>query len=380
MTTTSPATADTAPPTPGRGPSWHGIRTVMTLDLRQRVRSTRWQVALAVWFVIVGVITWLVTAAAGWVTDDGGFTEAQEAAGRTVFGLILMFVLLLGLLITPTMSASSINGDRQNGTLAILQATTLSSWDLTLGKLLAAWATSLAFLAISLPFLAFGLSRGGTGVGAGVVAIGIVALILLVVCGIGLGCSALTSRPAGSAVLTYLIVAGLTIGTPIAFGLSAVFVGGEEEVQVRDFPEEFWETHDWAEGDPTADDLEQCVWRTETQHVQHFERTAWLLGLNPFVIVADAATIGQSVSSAADDPMSGLSFLVRSAQQPPQTEFDYCEGYGALYYEPEEIDPGAPIWPWGMAALLVLGAGGTWTAQRRLRTPAGVLPKGVRIA
>lgn len=67
MTTTSPATAGTpsTPPPPGRGPSGHGIRTVTALDLRQRVRSTRWQAALAVWFVIVGVITWLVTAAAG---------------------------------------------------------------------------------------------------------------------------------------------------------------------------------------------------------------------------------------------------------------------------------------------------------------------------
>ena len=37
--------------------SWAGVRTVAVLELRQRVRSTRWVVALVVWFVVVGAIT-----------------------------------------------------------------------------------------------------------------------------------------------------------------------------------------------------------------------------------------------------------------------------------------------------------------------------------
>jgi ABC-2 type transport system permease protein len=40
----------------------------------------------------------------------------------------------------------------------------------------------------------------------------------------------------------------------------------------------------------------------------------------------------------------------------------------------------APVWPIGLAFLLVLGAGSAGVAARRLRTPIRRLPNGTRIA
>ena len=40
----------------------------------------------------------------------------------------------------------------------------------------------------------------------------------------------------------------------------------------------------------------------------------------------------------------------------------------------------APVWPYGLAFLLVAGAGATALAGRRLRTPIRRLPNGTRIA
>ena len=51
--------------------TWHGVRTVAALELRERVRSTRWIVALVVWFVVVGAITALTTGALGALAGTG---------------------------------------------------------------------------------------------------------------------------------------------------------------------------------------------------------------------------------------------------------------------------------------------------------------------
>jgi len=39
-----------------------------------------------------------------------------------------------------------------------------------------------------------------------------------------------------------------------------------------------------------------------------------------------------------------------------------------------------PIWPWGLAGNLLLGAGGVVVAVRRLRIPQRTLPRGTRVA
>ena len=115
------ADADVPPPVPsGRrsgtwGLTWHGVRTVAALELRQRVRSTRWIVALVVWFVVVGGITALVTGALGALDEDA------QNNGAIVFGAVTFLVLGLGLLVTPTLTSTAVNGDRAAGTLATLQ-------------------------------------------------------------------------------------------------------------------------------------------------------------------------------------------------------------------------------------------------------------------
>lgn len=43
--------------------TWHGVSTVARLELIQRLRSSRWKIVLALWFVGVGVICLLITTA-----------------------------------------------------------------------------------------------------------------------------------------------------------------------------------------------------------------------------------------------------------------------------------------------------------------------------
>lgn len=359
----SPALASavsSAPAIPRSGrPTWWGVRTVATLEARQRLRSTRWKIALGVWAAIVGLVT------LGIVMTIDAMGGPDETAGRVAFGLVLLFVLLLGLLVAPTLSATSINGDRTSGTLAVLQATTLSAWDIVLGKLAAAWLAALAFLVASLPFLIWAFALGGTPVLGAVGGILAVALVLLVVCAIALAMSALVARTSGSAVLTYLVVAALSIGTPIAFALTSSFVtSGWETVRVYGY----------------VNDDDVCVWHEDQRWVTHTERTAWMLVPNPFTIVSDVGTSGtpSDLSSMTEDPMALISYGVRTALAGGSSDVNECWGERDNSWRATQYP--SPFWPWGAGLYAVMGAGSLWFAARRLAIPARTLPKGTRIA
>ncbi|MFI2753672.1 ABC transporter permease [Cellulomonas sp. P22] len=347
--------------------TWHGVRTVATLELRQRVRSTRWILALVVWFVVVGGITLLTSGAIGFLTGSGG---ASIYRGPLLFSAVVILVLGLGLLVTPTLSSTSVNGDRNAGTLATLQVTLLTPAEIVLGKLLASWTASLAFLGASVPFLGLALAMGGTPVLSFVVALLLLAALLACVCAIGLGFSALVSRTAGSTVLTFLTVAAVTIIAPILFVLTLPSISSDAEIRV------------WTAQVSNGEHVGSCHWETTTESVVHTERTWWLLGANPFVVVADGAGVAAS-DTEINEPLGGIRAGVRELRAGPATEQDRCwsaSGQDASSPVAERDLDRSPVWPWGLGINVLLGAAGVVTAVRRLRVPQQTLARGTRVA
>lgn len=346
--------------------SWPGVRTVMRLELRQRVRSSRWQLMLGLFFLTVGILSGLTMAVSGF----------DEGSGSFLYGAVAWLVLTLGLLVAPALTSTSVNGDRAAGTLAPLQMTLLSPAEIAIGKLLAGWITSLAFLATAVPFLLLAMVPGGTGVGRFLVTTLMMALMLLTVCAIALGWSALTARSVSSAVMTYLTTAFLCIGTLILFGVSYPLVTQDEQVTVLvdpSLPPDF----DYSTPIPES----ECEESTSTRSVSHTEATWWLLAANPYVVVADAAPGGQD-----EDVFALIKAGVRSAQAGPREPVNECyasRGFGSGY-DPitgGEVDEGAlPVWPFGLVINLGLGALGVGAAVNRLSTPVRRLPRGTRIA
>lgn len=361
----------------GRGTwslSWHGLRTVAVLELRQRVRSTRWKTALIVWFLMVGLITLLTTGAFNLLSGD----NPGESFGGTVYSIVVGFVLFLGLLVAPTLSSGAINGDRNAGTLATLQVTLLTPAEIVLGKLAAAWIAALAFLVVSVPFLVWALVGGGVYWLALLTTVLMLALVLGVVCAIGLGFSALVDKTSGSAVLTYLTIGAVTAVLPILFGLLVPATTSTESVRVWDVEAGYtWE-------ETTAP---ECEWRTQDVDVWHSERTWWLLAPNPFVVVADAQPLNGDPQVLADqgNMLAVLQYGVRYARTGNAGPQDWCSGF-AMDGTPND-SPVEPVvvtdqlvWPWGLGFNVLLGAAGVVIAVNRLRVPTTNLPQGTRVA
>ena len=381
-----------------------GVAAVARQELRLRLRAGRWKLLLLAWLVLLGLFTVLTTLAAG--SQPG-----LEDDGVLVFGALVLFVLGLALLVVPSLAAQSVNGDRERGTLASLQVTRLTAWEITLGKFLAAWGTAVLFLLLTAPYVLVTVVQGGVGLGRVVVVTLVLALLLGTVCAVSLMLSALLARTTTSGVLSYLAVGALTIGTLIAFGLGT-YVTAEDVVErypVVDCAtsEGFDELYGGLSGEPVParpdgsyapEDLpDGCSQRTESFATTRTrtDRVWWLLAPNPFVVVADAApSLGpvpeglgererRAAAQARDlDVLGQLGDGVREARQGPVGSGGPATAVfvpSSELEEPAVEDPGA-VWPYGLAFDVLLATGALTVTARRLRTPSRTLPRGQRVA
>ncbi len=311
----------------------HGVLLVVRQEFQVRLRTGRWRWLLGSWVLVIGLFTVLL---------DFVLQGAQEPHGVPLFGGLMLFVLALALVVSPTINAQSINGDRERGTLAALQVTRLTPAEIAVGKLLAGWGVGLVALALTLPFVGWAVAEGGVGLDRAAVVLLVVALLIGVVCAVSQGLSALLARSITSALLSYVTVFALSVGTLVAFGLAFALTSDNEG--------------------------------------SHPERVWWLIAPNPFVVLADAAPQLPPVHRPGtdyyepqpSDPLGEIGREVRYLRQPRR-----YTGNGTFVDEP--ADP-PPVWPFGLGFDLLLGAGGVWLSIRRLRTPARSLAKGVRIA
>lgn len=334
------------------------VLTITRLELTQRLRSVGWYVLLGVFFVLMLGITALSFMV---------FSH-EDYSGAGVYSVLINFVLLLVVLVSPTLSGNAINGDRDAATLAPLQVTAATTGDIMLGKLLAAIITGGAFLLVAVPFLIAGMFGGGVTAGMLVASLLVMLAEIVIVAALGVGLSGLIARPLFSIAATYLAVAGLVIGTLIAFTLAGAAIRTENVSYSRPW--------DDTTGEPICDE-----WVEETYEEPRFDLVWGLLAANPFVVLADATPV-EFRDGYPVDLFGQLKYAVRAAQQPPESQrWDACEEEYIQGPTPEEvIEDSVPSWFVGLAVQSVIAGGLFAGAWARTRTPARRLPPGTRIA
>ncbi|MDA3646817.1 ABC transporter permease [Saccharopolyspora indica] len=326
-----------------------GIKIVAAQEFRVRLRTGRWRWLLIAWVAVIAAFTGLLRYGLGVAraTSDIG----MDNIGLPLFGSLMLFVLGLALLVSPALAAQSINGDRERGTLATVQVTPLTAWEITLGKFAASWITGLVFLALTLPFVAWAVLEGGVGPLRALAVIAVVAVLIGVICAMAQGLSALFARGITSTLMAYLLVFALTVGTMITFLLS--------------LPMTMQEKHFTVEG------------QTYTRTMAQPDLVWWLLAPNPFVILGDAAPAppmqfnpytGKDEPVVDADPLASIGVMARAMRTDIET------------YDPETPTSSPAVWPYGLGFNVLVGAGALTLSARRLRTPVHKLSRGVRIA
>ena len=353
--------------------------TIARLELLQRVRTVSWYVLLGVFAVLLIGVTALAFLS----------TAGMGDAGPGVFSIVVYVTLLLVLLVSPTLSGNSINGDRDAATLAPVQVTLATTGEILLGKLIAAWITGLAFAVVAAPFLLIALIAGGVNPWAVLTSLAVLVIEIGIVAAIGVAFSGILARPLFSVAVTYLVVAALSVGTLIGFGLIGTAVGSDYTQHSRDvqYDDDGYPVCEDGSNDCDYDEMACGEWQTYTYRVPRFDRVWWMLAANPFVILADATPTTFDGNGNPDDLFGWTKAGVRGAQQTPELEstWDGCASeyqYGDEDYQtPEEIIASTvPSWFVGLGGQLLLAALLLWGAWARTRTPARTLPPGTRIA
>ncbi|MCU1404492.1 MAG: transporter permease [Glaciihabitans sp.] len=347
-----------------------GVGVIVSLELRQRVRGAAWFILLGVYVVLVAIVTVVSNIAIG------GFQQGFGDTGGTVYSAIIYFVLLLGTLVTPAFSGNAVNGDREAGTLATTQVTLVSTGQIIIGKWLSSWITALAFLAASVPFLIFSLFTGNVSGPTMVVSLLVLAVELGVVAAIGVGLSGIIVRPLFSLVVTYLVVAALSVGSLIAFGLGGLAVQDTVRYTGSYFA--------YDNPDDPEDPGECIVQEPYTSEVPRFDHFWGILVANPYVVLADAVPTSYNSQGAPNDLFGQIKYAVRQVQIAPELDTSYN---GCIDNRDERSPTGkeiinstTPGWFVGLLIHVILAAAALLGAWSRTRTPAKRLAKGSRIA
>lgn len=306
------------------------MTALVLAELKQRMRGKRWWILLALWTLVL----WLLVAFVRWVAVRSMAFDPVGSVpiGPAMFGALVLFVLGLACLVVPALTATSINGERDRGTLAPLQATLLTPVEILGAKFAASLATAAAFVAATLPLAAWAFTEGGLGAWRVVVVYAALLLSCALFCALGLAASALVRKPTLSVVAAYAAVFLLTAGSPILFGLSL------------------------------AAAPERAV-RSPDGYVYYGRAVGWrwlILAPNPFVVVADAAPR----SASGIDPLEWIRLGARTVRSG----------------RPFDDTGGQAVWPAGLAIDAALALGAAATTARRLRVPRRRLVPGERVA
>lgn len=338
------------------------MKALVLSELRQRIRGKRWWILLALWTLILFGLLVLIRGAA---INQLSYLEFQPGLqelpiGPAMFGSLALLILGLSSLVLPSLTSTSINGERDRGTLAVLQSTLYRPWQIVGAKFIAAMIMAGAFLAATVPLTLWCMAEGGVAAGRTVVVYVIFFLMAAVLVLIGLAASSLVRRPSLSAIAAYGLVFLLTAGSPIMFGI-ALASSYEER----------------CDGDICYSVQESIGWR-------------WLiLAPDPFVILADAAprSQGRYAAQYVPDPLQAIRSAVRDSRKPPEA-YDPNTGQRIDPFTGEPLRgrdrrrPPAPpaLWPAGLSMDLGLAAVAAFLAIARLRLPAKRLAAGERVA
>lgn len=377
--TTTPKTRAAHPVRRGNPwlPTPRGVALVTRIELLRRRPTTKGYILYGMFFAAIVALGILVSVA------------SNEDKTSVPLELVLVLVLGAGFLIGPSLSATSINGDSGEGVLAPLQMARLTAGDLAVGKLIAAWAVSIAALVTTTPFLVHAFSRSGWTFLELLPVLGAILLFVLMATAVGLAWSALVARTVISISLAHITSGMLTLGTLLMFAFTAPLVSEEVVVQSRDYDWESVTEDQW--NDPSFDHTTlACVEREDVWTITHTDRTAWLLLINPLITISELAPLidpetFHEEGRAAPGIFAIIHQQVSGSRLGPEEPrgYDGCtEWVDDNSWEERQraaalMDP-APLPGLGLGlALLVVSMG---IAIQRLRVPYRTLRTGSRVA
>lgn len=213
---------------------------VILKELRGRMRGRQAFILLTIYlgliaFFIVMVYNVLygVTSSVTW--DPG----TRQAAGKAIFGTVVLLELLLLSFIAPGLTAGSITAERERQTFDLLRTTLLSARSLVLGKLGSAFTFLFLLILTAVPIQSLAFLLGGVGLGE-MVASGLMLVVTAIFyCTLGIFFSSMMKRTLAATISSYAAILLSFLGIAVIFFLVAYVESFSYGLTPSNFLEDF---------------------------------------------------------------------------------------------------------------------------------------------
>jgi ABC-type transport system involved in multi-copper enzyme maturation permease subunit len=201
------------------------VLTIMTKELRSRMRGRRAFIILTAYLGILALITYgvyvvigpFVVQNAGQVGVGTSQANASRSIGQWIFSVLSVFQIILVSMMAPAFTAGQISLEREKQTLDLLITTPMRPSAIIIGKLVTALAFVVLMIVAAIPITAIVLMYGGASIDD-IVRQQVLLLSVAVGFGaIGLFASALMRRTQAATVVAYGAVLALTLGSAMTY-------------------------------------------------------------------------------------------------------------------------------------------------------------------
>lgn len=188
---------------------------VMIKELRGRMRGARAFVILSIYLSVTAAITLMIyLAVAGTSRSD---LSAGRDIGQAIFLTVCSAALVQVCVITPSLTAGSIAGEKERQSYDLLITTLLSPWQIVLGKLVSALAYALLLILAMVPLASLAFVFGGVSGTELVLAVVGLFVTSVLYATVGIFWSTVMRGTLGATVLAQGTIVATLLGIPFLF-------------------------------------------------------------------------------------------------------------------------------------------------------------------
>ena len=176
---------------------------LLTKELRLRLRRERTMWVIIIYILLMGLLGWF------YLGNNGNYSNTSNSGlssvGTSLYTILSLVQLILLVLITPSFTATAVNGEKERQTYDMLMCSRLSAFSLVTGKLAAGLMNALLLICASIPLFSLVFFFGGVSPVQVMDAMVVFVATTFLIGGIGIFCSTVFKRPSVSTAVAYLV-------------------------------------------------------------------------------------------------------------------------------------------------------------------------------
>jgi ABC-type transport system involved in multi-copper enzyme maturation permease subunit len=177
--------------------------SLLLKEFRVRMRRERTTWIILSYVLLMGLLGWFFVSRS--TISLGDSSSGLSDTGVILYTLLAQTQLFLLLIITPALTASTINGEKERQTYDMLLCSQLSSFSLVAAKLLAGLLNALLLIAAAIPLFSLVFFFGGISLSQFFHGLLVLVMTSLTVGTFALLCSTLFPRPSISTTVAYVV-------------------------------------------------------------------------------------------------------------------------------------------------------------------------------